>query len=264
MVSVSYCGAKCGEPRARSGGRFEVGAPRGQGLASAVTGTTLIDPYRPPPNERRSPAGRRAGRSLAQVHRRVQRFVGRCVPDNVINGDTFDFRYTYGAWYMPRVEQVLRVDGVELSVAGAAPVIARFAQILGALRVGPYIFTRRIVLSLAEPSHSHPVLTIHESHVSPAILPAVFVHEQMHWRFAGLAATSGDVVSRLRLEFPTSRDLVHIAVCRLEVKALSSVMGPTFVDDLVQRVNRYREEYRLAIHEGDRVDSCLRGPKSER
>jgi hypothetical protein len=135
-----------------------------------------------------------------------------------------------------------------------------FSNILSALNVEPYIHMRRIILSASEPSHSHPMLTIHESHITPELLPAVFLHEQMHWRLT-LSREAPKILSLLSRKFRAYPDLdpVHLAVCRLEVRALTAVLGSEAVHTMIQRVQRYRDEYKIALFGGELIDACLHG-----
>ena len=115
-------------------------------------------------------------------------------------------------------------------------IVSEFLGILSPLPIEPYIHTHRVVLSPSMPSHSHPMLTIHETHVTSELLPAVFVHEQMHWRLTQSQKTPA-ILGSLTRAFMKRPDLdpVHLAVCQLEVRALTTLFGRDAVRRIVDR-----------------------------
>jgi len=146
--------------------------------------------------------------------------------------------------------------------------VQRFQSILAPLKLQPYLYTKRVILSPTERSHSHPILTIHESHIDQSLLPAVFIHEQMHWRLASDQEHAASILSAIKKTFLSSGklDAVHVAVCRLEVRALQAILGEAATKDVLSNAARNRKEYELAFSNGELVDSCLLGltPSNER
>jgi hypothetical protein len=139
-------------------------------------------------------------------------------------------------------------------------IVSEFLGILSPLPIEPYIHTHRVVLSPSMPSHSHPMLTIHETHVTSDVLPAVFLHEQMHWRLTRSQKTPA-ILASLRRAFMTRPDLdpVHLAVCQLEVRALTTLFGRDAVLRIVGQARRYRGEYQIALFDSNVVQACLDG-----
>jgi len=175
--------------------------------------------------------------------------------------------YSVSCTHSPRPEtlavRVGRVDNtvIELTYCKHNVEIAcEFFQILSSLRIEPYVHTHRVVLSSSMPSHSHPTLTIHETHVTPELLPAVFLHEQMHWRLTQSKKTPV-ILASLRRAFLTRPDFdpVHLAVCRLEVCALTALLGRYAAHSIVRKVHRYQGEYQVALFDSDVIEACLGG-----
>ena len=104
------------------------------------------------------------------------------------------------------------------------------------------------------------MLTIHETHVTSELLPAVFVHEQMHWRLTQSQKTRA-ILASLTRAFMTRPDLdpVHLAVCQLEVRALTTLFGRDAVRRIVGQARRYPGEYQIALFDSNVVQACLDG-----
>ena len=137
---------------------------------------------------------------------------------------------------------------------------SEFFHILSPLGIERYVHTHRVILSSSMPSHSHPTLTIHKSHVTPELLPAVFLHEQMHWRLTQSQKTPA-ILASLRRAFITRPDLdpVHLAVCHLEVRALSALLGTQAAQRIAAQAHRYRDEYRIVLSDSEVILACLDG-----
>jgi len=124
--------------------------------------------------------------------------------------------------------------------------------------VSPYLHTLEVRVSATEPSHSHPVLTIHASHIASDVVPLVFLHEQMHWALARSQPNARDALAALASKFASSEfDLVHLAVCRLEVTSAFELLGADVSMRLFSAVTRYEREYHAAFERGDEIDACI-------
>jgi len=129
---------------------------------------------------------------------------------------------------------------------------------LAELKVERYLHTKLLRVSSSEPSHSHPILTIHSSHVGSEFLPAVFIHEEMHWSLSRCQPSARATLLALCRAFPSSGlDMTHVAVCRLELLSLSDILGLEPALRLVCMAARYRREYNLALEKGEEIDACM-------
>lgn len=135
--------------------------------------------------------------------------------------------------------------------------VDKLCRNLNRLRFEPYLHTLRILLTQTGASHSHPILTLHLSHLDFELFPAVFIHEQMHWCFAACQEKAKKALKALQECFGKQFDLVHLAVCRLEILALSELIGFSETKRLLAQAARYQAEYSSAFLQGEQIDECL-------
>jgi hypothetical protein len=139
--------------------------------------------------------------------------------------------------------------------------------------LGPWLFTRAVLIDERAIPHSHPVLTLHTRHAKDdLLLLSTFVHEEIHWFLAArrdaLAEATADLRRRvppLPLGFPDGADsdasnYEHLLVITLEEDGVQRLAGELAAHDVMTfwATDHYRALYRAVTERRELLWEVLR------
>jgi hypothetical protein len=137
---------------------------------------------------------------------------------------------------------------------------ARLERLLAQYDLGPWLFTREVVIDDDAIPHSHPVLTLHTRHLrDDLLLLSTFIHEQGHWYVdahrAQVEAATADFRAMwpsLPVGFPEGAETIessyeHLVVIALEHHGLVALAGELVAQQAIAfwATDHYRALYRL-------------------
>lgn len=128
--------------------------------------------------------------------------------------------------------------------------------------LSPFLFTKRIVIQSKVVPHSYPVLMLNTTHAEqPNKLLANFLHEEIHWWLMANKQKANLAVLDLKKVYPKVpftkvngpySTYLHLIVCYVELKALSSYIGKTearkIITAAMKREKKYAWVYYQVLH----------------
>ncbi len=149
---------------------------------------------------------------------------------------------------------------------------AQLGRILSSHDLGPWIFTRSLVIDDRAIPHSHPVLTLHTRHLKDdELLLSTFVHEQLHWFVSQKLGPANAAVEELQQLFPQvpvgypegSNDergnYTHLIIIPLEYRAARSLLGELRARQVMEfwATDHYTWLYRTVLDRGAEIVRIL-------
>ncbi len=139
--------------------------------------------------------------------------------------------------------------------------------------LGPWLYTRRVVIDERAIPHSDPVLTLHTRHLGDdLLLLSTFLHEQMHWFVSQHPKELDAAVTELRRTYATlpvgfpdgandeQASYEHLVVINLEWKTLARVVGAADAMKAMRfwEGDHYRALYRIVGKDEARITALMR------
>lgn len=146
-------------------------------------------------------------------------------------------------------------------------------RLLKTYDLSPWLYTKAIVIDERAVPFSHPVLTLHTRHAKDdELLLATFIHEELHWFFAGRQERTEQAVADLRKAFPDApvggragaRDefstYLHLLVGFLEWRGVSQVLGELTSRQVIEfwASDHYTWVYRQVLDRGQDIAAILK------
>jgi len=168
-------------------------------------------------------------------------------------------------------------DGVDISLAHGGPAEAQLESRLRALTsrydLGPWTFTRRVIIDRTEIPHSHPVLTLHVRHRNDdELLLSTYLHEQLHWWLASRPKETAEAKAALRRLYPKipvgypegssdeDGNYEHLLVIYLEYRADQALLGEPKTREVMQfwAGDHYTWLYATVLKDRDVIGDVVR------
>lgn len=170
------------------------------------------------------------------------------------------------AWAAPPVTIAL-AQGTEREQATRT----QLEQLLASYDLGPYTFTRDVVIEEGARNHAFPVLTLNArfAHSADDLL-ASYVHEQIHWHLKEKGTSQRRAVARLRRVYPGApvglpegadteySTYGHLVTCFLELQAMRGLLGADRAAAVVRRKAHYLWIYKTVLSDEETIRSVVR------
>lgn len=134
--------------------------------------------------------------------------------------------------------------------------------------LSPFYFTKRIQIQSKVVSHSHPVLVVSTKNAEhPKKLLATFIHEETHWWLTENKSLSMKAMKELQKVYPKvpvakghtrQSTYLHLIVCYIELKALSSYLGKTEGRNLIMKLMKSDKLYSWIYDQVLNKDSAIK------
>lgn len=134
--------------------------------------------------------------------------------------------------------------------------------------LGPWLFTRHVVIDERAIPHSHPVLTLHTRHLgNPEHLLSTFLHEQIHWLFSGNeegTASAKQDLRQIREDLPVGHpdgaktlesSYLHLLVILFEYDSIRHLLGTQTAREVMEfwAGDHYRRLYSIVLEEHEAI-----------
>lgn len=134
--------------------------------------------------------------------------------------------------------------------------------------LGPWLFTRSILIDDNAVPHSHPVLTLHTRHRNNAErLLSTFLHEQIHWLFSDHGKATSEAIRALREiheSLPVGHpdgaktlksSYLHLLVILFEYDSIRHLLGTETAQEVMGfwADDHYRRLYSIVLEEHDSI-----------
>jgi hypothetical protein len=139
--------------------------------------------------------------------------------------------------------------------------------------LGPWIFTKRIVIDENAIPHSHPELTLHVRHLrDDDLLLSTFVHEELHWYLAAHQMQTDAAISELKAAFPNlpvgapygsedqAGNYLHLIVNYLEWRTDAELVGELRARVIMEfwAHDHYTTLYRTVLDHSRQIGQIIR------
>ena len=141
--------------------------------------------------------------------------------------------------------------------------------------LGPYLFTRKIVVARHAVPHSHPILTLNTRWVeNPDRILAQLLHEEWHWWAAAHPLMTTLVIKTFQAHYPNlpimppaganglKSTYLHILVCALEYFSMAVLLCNHVAEKILRQEihgDYYTEIYTLVERHKDSIAATLIG-----
>ncbi|WP_169307712.1 hypothetical protein [Gemmatimonas aurantiaca] len=133
-------------------------------------------------------------------------------------------------------------------------------RLLVAYDLSPWLFTRTVRIQSRVVPHSHPVLTVNTAYLANDTAQlATFLHEQLHWWFAGRQAATDAAMGELQQLYPDAPDgpplgardrqstYLHLLVCLGEFDVVRQLFGEAVARRTLAAWQHYPWVYREVL-----------------